>query len=298
MYGDADVVRSGTSVADGLNDPLSEKYLIMATYTNEDIIRYAEDELSSEEKQKIEEDMRSDASLAARVALYRQLKGTLEQRLAGGSGEEALRRTLSGMRGRFFGGASGGGISGGDVGTEPPSGNSPEGSGKVVKMKVRVDVFRKYVVGFAAAAAILFAVVMLWPSDYLNTYGKTQMVGVTERGEGNDSLMEQAAVYFNDSKFDKALPLLEQAYQNDNGNMTAVFYKGVALLHTGDVEQARKDLTRVYSSGSLFRYEAAFYLALSYAQKGDKAAARSWLEKIPAGAPGADKAAGLRKKLE
>lgn len=271
----------------------------MATYTPEDIIRYAEDELSSEEKQKMEEDIRADASLAARVELYRQLKGTLEQRLAGGSEEEVLRQTLGEMRGRFFGGASGGGISGGGVDAGLPSGEEAGGGkGKVVKMKVRVDVFRKYVVGIAAAAAVLFAVVMLWPSDYLNTYGKTQMVGVTERGESNDSLMEQAAEYFNGGKFDKALPLLDQVYGKDSTNQTALFYRGVARLHTGAADEARQDLQRVYAGGSLFQYEAAFYIALSYVQKGDKAAARSWLDRIPAGAPGADKAKELRKKIE
>jgi tetratricopeptide (TPR) repeat protein len=123
------------------------------------------------------------------------------------------------------------------------------------------------------------------------------MVGVTERGEGNDSLMEQAASYFNDGKFDKALPLLDQAFGKDSSNQTALFYRGVARLHADAVDQARQDLRRVYEGGSLFRYEAAFYIALSYA-KGDKAVARSWLEKIPAGAPGADKAAELRKKLD
>jgi tetratricopeptide (TPR) repeat protein len=243
----------------------------MATYTNEDIIRYAEGELSSEEKQKMDDDLRTDASLAASVELYRQLKGTLEQRLPADDGAAALQQTLRDMRGKYFG----------------------ETGGIVVPIRS----FRKYVVGLAAAAAILFAVVMLWPSDYLNTYGKTQMVGTTERGEGNDSLMEQASVYFNGGDFGKALPLLEQAFKKDSTNQTALFYKGVTLLHTGAVDEARRDLGSVYRGGSLFTYEAAFYMALSYAQQKNNVAAKEWLDKIPAGAPGADKAAGLRRKL-
>jgi tetratricopeptide (TPR) repeat protein len=243
----------------------------MATYTREDIIRYVEGELSSEEKQKMDDDLRVDASLAADVELYRQLKGTLEQRLPADDGATALQQTLKDMRGKYFG-----------------------GTGATV---VPIRSFRKYVVGLAAAAAILFAVVMLWPSDYLNTYGKTQMVGTTERGEGNDSLMEQASVYFNGGDFAKALPLLDQAFQKDSANQTALFYKGVALLHTGGLDQARQDLTKVYAGISLFRYEAAFYMALSYAQQKNNAAAKEWLDRIPAGAPGADKAAGLRRKL-
>jgi hypothetical protein len=68
-------------------------------------------------------------------------------------------------------------------------------------------------------------------------------------------------------------------------------------LHTGAVDEARRDLGSVYRGGSLFTYEAAFYMALSYAQQKNNVAAKEWLDKIPAGAPGADKAAGLRRKL-
>jgi len=248
----------------------------MSTYTNEDIIRYVEGELSLEEKQKMEADLRSDAALAESVALYRQLKETLEQRLPD-EGAAALRRTLGDMRGRYF------------------SDRAGATGMKVVKMKTR---FPRYIAGMAAAAAILFAVVMLWPSDYMDKYGKTQMVGVTERGEGNDTLMERASEYFNAGAFDKALPLLDQAYKADTSNQTALFYRGVARLHIGTMDEARRDLQRVFDGGSLFRYEAAFYMALSYAQKGDKATALLWINRIPAGAPGYDKAAGLRKKLE
>ncbi|HEY4205864.1 MAG TPA: hypothetical protein VGM31_03585 [Puia sp.] len=257
----------------------------MATYTNEDIVRYVEGELSSEEKQKMEDDLRTDAALAESVALYRQLKGTLEQRLPAGEGAAALRRTLGDMRGKYFAGAG--------IGAMSPGAGST--AGKVVNIRVRV--FRRYVAGLAAAAAILFAVVMLWPSDYLNTYGKTQMAGVTERGEGSDTLMEKASVFFNSGAFDKALPLLDQAYRADTANQTALFYRGVARLHAGIVVEARQDLQAVYRGESLFKYEAAFYMALSYLEKGDKEMARSWIEKVPADAPDAEKADALRKKL-
>jgi tetratricopeptide (TPR) repeat protein len=248
----------------------------MSTYTNEDIIRYVEGELSLEEKQKMEADLRSDAALAESVALYRQLKETLEQRLPD-EGAAALRRTLGDMRGRYF------------------AAPVDAAGGKVVKMKTR---FPRYIAGMAAAAAILFAVVMLWPSDYMDKYGKTQMVGVTERGEGNDTLMERASEYFNAGAFDKALPLLDQGYKADTSNQTALFYRGVARLHIGTMDEARGDLQRVFEGGSLFRYEAAFYMALSYAQKGDKATALLWIDKVPEGAPAYDKAKELRKKIE
>jgi tetratricopeptide (TPR) repeat protein len=267
----------------------------MSIYTNEDIVRYVEDEMSFEEKQKMEEDMRSDAALSESVALYRQVRETLEQRLPTDGDAAAFRRKLDAMRGKYFAGSGGNGTSGGDIDTGYPLGKNEPGGAKMVKMKMR---FPRYIVGVAAAAAILFVVVILWPSDYLNGYGKTRMAGVAERGEGNDTVMERASEYFNAEQFEKALPLLDQVYHMDSTDQTALFYRGVAKLHTGATEEARQDLRKVFDGESLFRWEAAFYMALSYAQKGDKMTARSWLDKIPAGAPVADRAAGLRKKLE
>ena len=72
----------------------------------------------------------------------------------------------------------------------------------------------------------------------------------------------------------------------------------MARLHTGATDEARQDLQMVFEGGSLFKYEAAFYMALSYAQKGDKATALLWVGKIPSGAPAYDKAKELKKKIE
>ena len=77
----------------------------MSTYTNEDIIRYVEGELSSEEKQKMDAD--PDAELAERIALYRQLKETLAQRLQADEGAADLRKTLGDLRGKYFAGPAG-----------------------------------------------------------------------------------------------------------------------------------------------------------------------------------------------
>ena len=72
----------------------------------------------------------------------------------------------------------------------------------------------------------------------------------------------------------------------------------VLLCKLGGIEQARADLQKVYTGGSLFQSEAAFYLALSYVQKGDKVTAKQWLDRIPEGAPVSEKVKELRKKVE
>jgi tetratricopeptide (TPR) repeat protein len=153
----------------------------------------------------------------------------------------------------------------------------------------------------AAAASVILAVVLLWPStkgDYLERLGRTEMISTTERGGNADSLFQQAAVYFNQQQFDKALPLLDKAVKEDSSSQLALFYRGVAAWHTGAMEAARKDLEQVYKGGSLLQYEAAFYLALGYAGQKDKASAKEWLARIPEGTSVAEKARELARKLE
>jgi len=239
----------------------------MATYDKEMIIRYVEDELPAEERQQFEEDLQKDASLADEVALYRELRSVLQERLPADTGLDALRGTLASMNAKYFG-------------------------AKRISMT-------RWLTGMAAAASVILAVALLWPSrDYLERLGRTEMISTTERGGNADSLLQQASVYFNQQQFDKALPLLDRAVKEDSSSQLALFYRGVAAWHTGAVDGARKDLERVYKGGSLLQYEAAFYIALGYAGQKNKATAKEWLNKIPEGTPVSEKAKELGRKLE
>ena len=75
------------------------------------------------------------------------------------------------------------------------------------------------------------------------------------------------------------------------------FYYAVALLQNGDIEKSRAQLNELYNGESLFKYDAAFYMALSYLKEKDKAICREWLNKIPADAGPYSKAQELLKKL-
>lgn len=195
---------------------------------------------------------------------------TLQQRLPEDKTAEALRHTLQQLNKEHF----------------------ATKRGKIISFK------RIYVV-VAAAAAIIITATLWWPEgDYMDQFGKMRMISMAERGDTYDSIMQQATVYFNQEDFAKALPLLEQAVAADTTSQMALFYLGVARLHTGAQDSARKNLKKVYSGESVFRYEAAFYLALSYAGQKDKIKAIEWLQKIPAGTPVSEKAGKLLLKLQ
>jgi len=259
----------------------------MATYDKEFIVRYAEDELTEEEKRQFETDLQKDPSLAAELSLYRELKVTLQQRLPHDATGEALRSTLSDLNKTYFESNAG-----------PAQTISPA---HTIGAAQRPSAFR-WMTAAAAAACIVVATVLLWPShnneDAFDRLGHTEMVSTTERGANTDSLLQQAALFFNRQEFAKALPLLDRAVRADSSSQLALFYRGVAGWHTGAIESARKDLEQVYNGESLLRYEAAFYMALSYATQKDKIVAGEWLKKIPEGTPVSGRAKELENRLK
>ena len=245
----------------------------MPTYDNEFIIRYVEGELDAAERQDFEAQLERDPALAREVALYRELKATLSERLGTDDKAMTLQQRLSALNTEYF--------------------STRTGASRIP--------MARWATGIAAAVLLIVATLLIWPSDKGSLYrrlGNTQMVGLTERGDQTDTIMQEAASYFNRKEFAKAFPLLDRAVKADSANQLALFYRGVAGLKTGAVAAARADLGRVYDAGSLFRYEAAFYLALSFAEEKNDDAARSWLKKIPADAPVSERAKELETSLK
>ncbi len=246
----------------------------MAIYAKEFIVRYAEDELDAAERQQFEADLRDDPALQAELDLYLEVRAGLRQRLAPDQTKAALEAALSSFNEEYFGTRSSG----------------------------RIIMLRRWFVGVAAAVLLIVGslVVFLSPdkNELIDRLGRTEMIGTTDRGDNMDTVLQAAAGYFNRQEFSKVLPLLDSALKGDSVNQLARFYHGVAAWHTGAIPGARIDLERVYASGSLLRYDAAFYLALSYAAEKNNASALQWLDRIPTGTPVDAKVKELRISLK
>ncbi|HWB92211.1 MAG TPA: tetratricopeptide repeat protein [Puia sp.] len=239
----------------------------MATYDNQWIVRYVDGELSPEELGPFEAAMQTDPRLAADVDLYRQLKAILETRLPEDQTRDALTQRTARLNKQYF-------------------------NQKKFTLRWLTTV---------AAACILVAIVLLWPPDYsrkLDQLGQTTMIGITERGLQTDTLLQKAATFFNQKQFEKALPLLNQAVTADSSSQLALFYRGIAAWHTGDLQLARTSLQQVYDKASVLKNDAAFYMALTYAGEKNKALASAWLRKIPTTAPEHLKASELEKVIK
>jgi hypothetical protein len=241
--------------------------------TFNDIARYADGEMNADERSAFEAALASDESLRQHLALYQEVHASMQQHFSADEQRDQLQHTMQSLRGEFF--------------------NAGSKRSKVIPMK-------RYLLGAAAAAAILIAVIMMWPqgkTDLFNEFSETSMPPAMERGVGVDSLMTQATEAFNKKDYAVAVNLLQQEKQKDTTDHFVNFYYGVALLQTGRLAEARAVFNQLYSGQSAFVFEAAYYQALGYLKEENKAACKLWLQKIPADAPVYNKAQELLKNL-
>ena len=241
------------------------------------INRYLDGEMNAEELKAFETKMLQDAELKNEVALLRDVNTTLKIKLHPGENEMALRNSLQEMNAEYFA-------------------NKTE-QAKIIPLNSR----RKWMTAVAAIFIIglLLTVWQPWKKeDLYKQYASIQMPAIAERGIAADSLLKLAVENFNNTKFAEAIPVFEAVLKDSAQNSFVQYYYGIALLQNDNIEKARTQFTELYNGVSLFKYDAAFYLALSYLKEKNKAACKDWLNNIPADAGVYSKAQELLKKLQ
>jgi hypothetical protein len=243
----------------------------MSALDYEKISRYVDDEMTVEERDIFEQQLHQDEELKKKVELYREANEVLKSRLHPDEGELALSDTIKKLRGGYFN----------------KEGTAVKSQAKLINLKA----FR----WVAAAAAILIIALFIWSPwsqpDVYRQYASIEMPGLAERGSSSESLQKEIAEKFNGKKFEETIPLFESALRIDSANSFLHFYYSIALLETEKLDKARQELSQ------LFKYDAAFYMALSYLKEKNNTVCQQWLNKIPQDATIYPKAQQLMKEL-
>lgn len=243
----------------------------MSTFN--DIARYAEGEMTTEERTAFEVALASDEALQRQLALYHEVHGSLQQHFSADEHREQLQGTLHSLRGEFI--------------------NATVQPVKVVSMK-------HWLRGAVAVAAVLIAAVFVWQfmqPDLFEKYAAATMDVTIERGEQSEDLLVNAEAAFDRKDYASAAQLLAQARQRDTTNSAVNFYYGVSLLQTNRIIEARQMFNQLYAGQSTYIFEAAFYQALTFLKEDNTAMCKEWLQKIPADALNYNKAQELLGKL-
>jgi tetratricopeptide (TPR) repeat protein len=241
--------------------------------TFNDIARYAEGEMTTDERAVFETALASDESLRKQLALYQEVHVSLKHHFNAGEQRIPLQDTMQSLRGEFFG---------------------------VASQPAKVISFKRYLRSAVAVAAILIAVIMIWQPwkpGLFKEFSETSMAAPAERGNSSDNLLEQAVDAFNKKDYARAASVLQQVKQQDTANSFVNFYYGVSLLQTNRIAEARETFNQLYAGQSAFKFDAAFYQALGYLKEDNKEQCRAWLQKIPSDAPNYNKAQELLNKL-
>ncbi len=239
------------------------------------INRYLDGEMNAEELKAFETEMLQDTDLQNEVALLKEVTTTLKTKLHPGENETALRNSLQEMNAKYF--------------------LHKTGQAKIIPLNRR-----RWMTAIAAVLVIGLMVTIWQPwkkEDLYKQYAAIQMPAIAERGAAADSLLKQAVEDFNNKKFAEAIPAFETVLKDSSENTFVQYYYAIALLQNDQPERSRALFTELYNGVSLFKYDAAFYMALSYLKEKNKAACKDWLNKIPADAGAYGKAQELLKEL-
>jgi hypothetical protein len=239
------------------------------------INRYLDGEMNAEELNAFELQMQQDADLQSEVELLKDVNSTLQIKLHPGENETALRNALQDMNAEFF-------------------------AGKAEQARVIPLNRRKWIAAVAAIfiVALLLTVWQPWKKeDLYKQYAAVQMPAIAERGATTDSLLKSAVINFNNKNFAEAIPVFETVLKDSAENSFVQYYYAIALLQNDNIEKARAQLTALYDGGSIFRNDAAFYMALSYLKEKNKPVCKDWLNKIPTDNATWFKAQELLKRL-
>ncbi|RZL19151.1 MAG: hypothetical protein EOO89_04205 [Pedobacter sp.] len=136
-----------------------------------------------------------------------------------------------------------------------------------------------------------------WSSGLYEKYAISREMPVLKGGSDAQSNIAKGASLFNEGKYDKSRKLLQTEYMLNPQNPVLSYYFAITLVETGKEYEARTIFMNLYKGETTFKYDAAYYVALSFIKEGDKSAAKEWLKKIPAQYANSSKAKALVAEL-
>jgi hypothetical protein len=215
----------------------------------------------------------------------REIYSNLKYKLAPDAQDKAFESSLKEMRASYF--------ATGQAAAELPQESVQLKEAKVVSLQS----YLKWATGVAAVLMVGLFIWAPWNTSLYEDYAISQTLSVAERGQAEANTMSRAAEYYNKKDYAAAKPLFAEAYQAAPEDALTGYYYAITLIETREEDKGRAILTDIYNGESVFKYDAAFYIALSHVKQDQKKEAVDWLNKIPAGNNHYDASQELKKKL-
>jgi thioredoxin-like negative regulator of GroEL len=159
---------------------------------------------------------------------------------------------------------------------------------------------KPYIKWFSFAAVLVIGLLVWapWSSGLYEKYAYSKQMSVTERGADQKTELSKAAELYNGGDYPEARKVLVKLYTETPQNPLLGYYFAITLIETGQTYEARTILMHLSEGGSVFKYDATFYAALSLIKEDKNREAIAWLEKIPADNANYDNARALIAELK
>ncbi|WP_214225696.1 hypothetical protein [Pedobacter sp. B4-66] len=242
------------------------------------VARYLEGDMELQEKQEFEAQLEKDTELQNLVAEYNDVHETLKIKIAPSVADKKVAATLSDLNQKYF--------------------KETRQIEPVVENEVKVVSFKSYLKWISVAAVLVLGLFVWapWSSGLYGKYAISRQMSVAERGDSAGALAKAAELY-NAGDYDKARKIMQKEYMSNPQDPLLSYYFSITLIENSQEHEARTVLAKLYEGESAFKYDAAYYIALSYVKQDNKKDALNWLSKIPEGTANYEKAKELSSKL-
>lgn len=234
------------------------------------IARYVEGDMDVQEQQQFELLLAENEMMRTEVESYKQIHASLKMHIAPDTKDKKVVETLQTMNQQYF------------------------------KAEAKTFSIKPYIRYISVAAVLIIGLLVWapWSGGLYQQYRISKEMSVAERGTSSHSNLAQGAVLYNKGDYEGAKKVLQKEYMVNPRNPLLAYYFAITLIENDKEADARTILADLYKGESAFKYDAAYYAALSYVREKDKQGAISWLQKIPSDNVNYTLATELLKKLQ
>ena len=236
-------------------------------YTYSDIDAYLNGELTAEEQQQFEQELRSNTQLQEQVNAYRLLNSTVGKHQQAEQTLPQLKQILDPLTHQYF-----------------------------KKEKAKVFTMKRTMYMLAAAASIVLILLVALPGTSPDDYSFDDMPGAIVRGAEDEKA--KAAQLFNNEQYADAVKAFQQLKTTSAADAAVDFHLGISLLKTEQYAEALPLFETLASGTSVYAEDGNFFAALSayHLQQNEKA--KQYAEKVKDGIRYWKNAKAIIKKLK
>ena len=252
------------------------------------VARYLEGDMEPQEREAFEAQLSQDPELQELCIQYENIHQTLKMKIAPHEADLQVQETLATMNKQYFK-------------SVPTESVAHEVMIPTVEPQIAKTVSMKTYLKWISVAAVLIIGLFVWApwsSSLYDQYSYSKQMTVAERGAEQQDKISQAAVLYNEGDYKGARNLLQQEYMLSPQDPLLAYYFAITLIETGQEYEARTVLINLYNGKSVLKYDAAFYVALSFVKEEDNKQALEWLAKIPEDNVNFSKAQSLMRALK